>query len=156
MKKPANNGAIYWIIGIIIALVLVSSYYSANNEEIEEVSLSEIAAKVENEEIEEIVIKDNLVVADIKEDGKVQAYKEPGVGLNEYGITSEKTKITVEDTSGSMVWYTLLSTLLPILLIGGFIWFMLRSASGANTKAMSFGKSSAKLAMGSKTTFDEG
>jgi len=155
MKKPSNNNLIYWIIGIIIALVLVSSYFSANNEEIEEVSLSEIAAKVEDEEIEEIVIKDNLVTAELKEEGKIKAYKEPGVGLNEYDITSDKVKITVEDTSGSMVWYTLLSTLLPILLIGGFIWFMLRSASGANNKAMSFGKSSAKLAMGSKTTFDD-
>ena len=155
MKKTSNSNTIYWVIGVIVALILISSYYSANNEEVEEVSLSEIASKVESEEIEEIVVKDNLVTANTKNDDKMKAYKEPGVGLNEYGITSDKTKITIDDTSSSMVWYSLLSTLLPILLIGGFIWFMLRSASGANSKAMSFGKSSAKLAVGSKTTFKD-
>lgn len=153
MKGKTGNNTMYWVIGIIIALVLVSSYVSTNNEEVEEVSLSDIAAKVESEEVEEIVVKDNLVTATIKDDGKIKAYKESGVGLNEYGITSEKTKITVEDTSSSLVWYSLLSTFLPIILIGAFIWFMLRSASGANTKAMSFGKSGARLALGSKTTF---
>ncbi len=155
MKKSSNSNVIYWIIGAIVALVIVSSYFSANNEEVQEVSLSEIASKVESNQVEEITIKDDLVTASTKNDGKIQAYKEAGVGLNEYGITAEKTKITIEDTSGSLVWYSILSTLFPILLIGGFIWFMLRSASGANTKAMSFGKSSAKLAMGSKTTFDD-
>jgi cell division protease FtsH len=41
--------------------------------------------------------------------------------------------------------------LLPVLLIGGLIFFMLRSAQGTNNQAMSFGKSRARMFLGNKT-----
>ncbi|HET7678392.1 MAG TPA: ATP-dependent zinc metalloprotease FtsH [Candidatus Limnocylindrales bacterium] len=45
----------------------------------------------------------------------------------------------------------ILTTLLPVLLIGGFIFFMLRQAQGTNNQAMSFGKSRARMFLGNKT-----
>ena len=51
----------------------------------------------------------------------------------------------------------LLSMLFPILLIGVFLWFMFRQAQGSNNQAMSFGRSRARMFLGSKTvvTFDD-
>ncbi|MBA4170559.1 MAG: ATP-dependent zinc metalloprotease FtsH [Chloroflexi bacterium] len=52
--------------------------------------------------------------------------------------------------SGS--WLTLgLTMLLPLLLIGALVFFMLRSAQGTNNQAMSFGKSRARMFLGNKT-----
>ena len=49
-------------------------------------------------------------------------------------------------------WLTLLVTgLLPIILIGGFIFFMMRQAQGTNNQALSFGKSRARMFLGNKT-----
>ncbi|MDP1805647.1 MAG: ATP-dependent metallopeptidase FtsH/Yme1/Tma family protein, partial [Acidimicrobiales bacterium] len=45
----------------------------------------------------------------------------------------------------------LLSGLLPLLVIGGFIFFMMRQAQGTNNQAMSFGKSRARMFLGNKT-----
>ena len=45
----------------------------------------------------------------------------------------------------------LISAFLPVLLIGGFIFFMMRQAQGTNNQAMSFGKSRARMFLGSKT-----
>ncbi|MBF8290674.1 MAG: hflB [Chloroflexi bacterium] len=45
----------------------------------------------------------------------------------------------------------LLSGLLPILVIGGFIYFMMRQAQGTNNQAMSFGKSRARMFLGNKS-----
>ena len=45
----------------------------------------------------------------------------------------------------------LISALLPVLLIGGFIFFMMRQAQGTNNQAMSFGKSRARMFLGNKT-----
>ena len=45
----------------------------------------------------------------------------------------------------------LLSGLLPVLLIGGFIFFMMRQAQGTNNQALSFGKSRARMFLGNKT-----
>jgi cell division protease FtsH len=52
----------------------------------------------------------------------------------------------------SGAWMTLvLYALLPVLLIGGLIFFMLRQAQGTNNQAMSFGKSRARMFLGNKT-----
>jgi len=49
-------------------------------------------------------------------------------------------------------WLSILITgLLPILIIGGFIFFMMRQAQGTNNQAMSFGKSRARMFLGNKT-----
>ncbi len=49
-------------------------------------------------------------------------------------------------------WLGLLLTgLLPLIVIGGFIYFMMRQAQGTNNQAMSFGKSRARMFLGNKT-----
>ncbi|MBI2777150.1 MAG: ATP-dependent metallopeptidase FtsH/Yme1/Tma family protein [Chloroflexi bacterium] len=49
-------------------------------------------------------------------------------------------------------WVGLLLTgLLPLLVIGGFIYFMMRQAQGTNNQALSFGKSRARMFLGNKT-----
>ncbi len=51
----------------------------------------------------------------------------------------------VPDTS----WISLIATfVLPLLIIGGFIFFMMRQAQGTNNQAMSFGKSRARMFLG--------
>jgi cell division protease FtsH len=52
------------------------------------------------------------------------------------------------DTGGLL---TIAIMLLPILFIGGLIFFMLRSAQGTNNQALSFGKSRARMFLGNKT-----
>ena len=54
-------------------------------------------------------------------------------------------------------WIGLIGTFLPLLLIGGFIFLMLRQAQGSNNQAMSFGKSRARMFTGDQptVTFDD-
>src|SRR3954447_26015493 len=60
----------------------------------------------------------------------------------------EFTKNPTADTS----WIGLLLTgLLPLLVIGGFIIFMMRQAQGTHNQALSFGKSRARMFLGNKT-----
>jgi cell division protease FtsH len=58
---------------------------------------------------------------------------------------------------GNAFFGLLLSMLFPILLIGVFLWFMFRQAQGSNNQAMSFGRSKARMFVGSKTviTFND-
>ena len=52
---------------------------------------------------------------------------------------------------------SILLSLLPVLLIGGFFFYMMRQAQGTNNQALSFGKSRARMFVGNKpaTTFDD-
>src|SRR5204863_5587556 len=61
-----------------------------------------------------------------------------------------------ESTTLSIVGSIVLS-LLPVLLIGGFFFYMMRQAQGTNNQALSFGKSRARMFIGNKptVTFDD-
>ncbi len=68
-------------------------------------------------------------------------------GLADCDITYEAV---AESATGQ--WLGLLiSALLPVILIGAFFFFMMRQAQGTNNQAMSFGKSRARMFLGSKT-----
>jgi cell division protease FtsH len=66
--------------------------------------------------------------------------------------------IYTADPAPDTSWIGLLLTgLLPLLVIGGFIFFMMRQAQGTNNQALSFGKSRARMFLGNKTvvTFND-
>jgi cell division protease FtsH len=70
------------------------------------------------------------------------AAKDGNKGVPEY------TAKLPPDTS----WLGIIVTgLLPLLIIGGFIFFMMRQAQGTNNQALSFGKSRARMFLGNKT-----
>ena len=55
-----------------------------------------------------------------------------------------------ESQTGSWIGL-LLTTALPLILIGAFFFIMFRQAQGTNNQAMSFGKSRARMFLGNKT-----
>jgi cell division protease FtsH len=77
--------------------------------------------------------------------GDIKAAAKEG-GQNPASINFTSTP--APDTS----WLGLLLTaVLPLLIIGGFIFFMMRQAQGTNNQALSFGKSRARMFLGNKT-----
>ncbi len=65
-------------------------------------------------------------------------------------------KVEQESATLGLIGSVLLS-LLPVLLIGGFFIYMMRQAQGTNNQALSFGKSRARMFVGNKptVTFDD-
>ena len=63
----------------------------------------------------------------------------------------------IEPSAAGQWLSTAIFAFLPVLLIGGFIFFMMRQAQGTNNQAMSFGKSRARMFLGNKTvvTFND-
>ena len=153
MKKDYNKSIIYIII-IVLSILVISNFFFSKKQTIKDVPISELVQDVNKGQVQEVDVKDSELTATLKDGTKVKSVKETGSSLADYGITSDKTNIKVQDSSTAVIWYSLLQYLLPILLIGGFLYFMLKSAQGANAKAMSFGKSNAKLFLGNtKVTF---
>ena len=72
-------------------------------------------------------------------------------------VTLSKDVYKVEPAPDTSWLGLLLTGLLPLLVIGGFIFFMMRQAQGTNNQAMSFGKSRARMFLGNKTvvTFND-
>jgi len=71
---------------------------------------------------------------------------------------SQPVDLKYEEQSATFsVIGSILLSLLPVLLIGGFFFYMMRQAQGTNNQALSFGKSRARMFVGNKpaTTFDD-
>lgn len=141
---------LYFLGILILASLLYTTFGNPNKAKVEEVAISQITQSVTDKQVNKITVEGDEVRAELK-DGKVlKAQKEPGVGISEYGITPDKVSLEVTNDTAGLIWYTWVPIILPILLLGGFIYFMYRNAQGGNMKAMSFGKTTARVATGAK------
>ncbi|HEX9494571.1 MAG TPA: ATP-dependent zinc metalloprotease FtsH, partial [Candidatus Limnocylindria bacterium] len=71
---------------------------------------------------------------------------------------SQRVQLSFQKDSATFgIIGSVLLSLLPVLLIGGFFVYMMRQAQGTNNQALSFGKSRARMFIGNKptVTFDD-
>jgi len=72
--------------------------------------------------------------------------------------TNSRVQLSFQKDSATFgIIGSVLLSLLPVLLIGGFFVYMMRQAQGTNNQALSFGKSRARMFIGNKptVTFDD-
>jgi cell division protease FtsH len=123
-----------------------------------------VAELANRDDIESIKVDQNELTVTLKDGSELASTKEPEIGVVEtlriLGVNEDKLlsiKVTVAPRSAWDGWLTILGTLLPLILIGGFFFFILRQAQGAGNQALSFGKSRARMFAGDKpsVTFDD-
>lgn len=148
---------LYFLGILLIASILYTTFGNPNRQQVEEVPISQITQQVNEGNVEKIIVEGDTVRAELKDGSVLRADKESTVGISEYGITPDKVRLEVENNATASFWMGfLLPTLLPLLLLGGFIYFMYRNAQGGNMKAMSFAKTTARMVSGGKkVTFND-
>ncbi len=112
------------------------------------IPLSQAIQEVKKGKVSEIEVLDNKLI--LKMNGKsVEAFKEPGSNIytlfKDAGVNLNKTKVSINDKTTLNNWINVLASILPIILMVGFFYFIFRQARGAQDSIFSFGKSSAKL-----------
>ncbi|MGB4503583.1 MAG: ATP-dependent zinc metalloprotease FtsH [Syntrophaceticus sp.] len=60
-------------------------------------------------------------------------------------LKEKNVTVKYEPSEGPPWWAGLLSTLLPLLLIGGFLFFMIQQTQGSGNRVMQFGRTKAKM-----------
>ncbi len=150
MKNLLKNFFIFFLIFIIIATFF--SLYDSKKNQIEKIGLETLIKQINNEEISQIIVQGSKLEITLKDGKREVVKKESGQTLiemlSDLGISNDKiTKINIEikENEGISFWIgALLPFLLPFILVGTFIYFMIKSVQGANTRAMMFGKSQAR------------
>ncbi|XLQ20604.1 MAG: ATP-dependent zinc metalloprotease FtsH [Candidatus Moraniibacteriota bacterium] len=153
MEKIFKNSSVIIMVLIVVLMFIMLS--TTSKDEIEKISLTQLSQEINEDKVEGITVNYNgKVEIDIKDTDLMQeTHKEPDASLTEtllnMGVSPEKLNtvpITVETKSGASMWATILiPSLLPILIIGALIFFMMKSAMRGNNQAMSFGASKAKM-----------
>ena len=150
MKNLFKNFLIVFLV-MLVAISLIS-VYSNPEDKPTQISMEELVEKINNEEVEKIVVKENNLEITLNNEEERVSKKEIGQSFTELLKDLEvpqnkilKSNIEIKDNDGASYWLaTLLPVLLPFLLIGVFIFIMMRGVQGANSKAMMFGQSQAK------------
>ncbi|NBV77418.1 ATP-dependent zinc metalloprotease FtsH [bacterium] len=156
-KIPRESG-IWLQVGIALAVFMVVSIgYSyvkeRYGEKKEEISLSQIASDIAAGKVAAIKVAGDAITADYTDKSVKTSRKEREASLTEtlinYKVDPAKigaVKIDIADEEGVRFWFLTLAPLfLPILMIGGIIWFLSRQIKGTGMQAFSFGRSLARL-----------
>ncbi|TMC42182.1 MAG: ATP-dependent zinc metalloprotease FtsH [Chloroflexi bacterium] len=140
--------------------------YRSQTPSVPEVGISKAIQDVNAGKVKTVTIVASSATLEFKDTslGKEQTtLQEPDTlmakAVADYNATHADTvdlKIGRDNQTFSVVGSIVLS-LLPVLLIGGFFFYMMRQAQGTNNQALSFGKSRARMFIGNKptVTFDD-
>ncbi len=149
-KNLTKNFLIIFL--VFLALASLFSVYINPEKSKTKTDITTLVEKINQSQVKSIKVIDNSIVATLSDDSLIETQKEASESLsqllNNYKADPEKVKsvkIEVEQNDGWEFWLgTLLPFLIPLLLIGAFIYFMMRQVQGANSKAMMFGQSRAR------------
>lgn len=150
MKNLIKNFFIFFTVFLLIAALF--SFFGGGGQKTEQVGVETLIGQINNQEVSKIAIVGNEIRVTLKDEKSEVVKKEAGDTFSQivknYNIDPSKLDgllIEVQDNQGLDYWLaTILPFLIPFLLIGVFIYFMMRSVQGANSKAMMFGQSQAR------------
>ncbi len=149
MKRAKNIGIYAVIFGLVLAMVWF--YNSGTQEEQEEVKTSTMIKYLKEDEVENINVTETKLTAKLKSGDKVYAYVNSAVDLSYIydsyimpQVDSGNLKLESDEPKKESIWLSLLPTLIMIGIMVVF-FILIMNQSGGGGKAMSFGKSRAKL-----------
>ena len=162
-KKLLNNSLTYIIAGLLLVgafyFFLGNSFDSSEEKDLGHLVRISKSAEGTAYPVNIEVSGDKLTYSRNGEFFK--ASKEPGTSVYEImsasGVDPSAYSVQVKNGGGLGTIFSILIGLLPFILMFGFLFFIMRQAQGGGSNAMNFGKSRAKMFVGTKanvTFFD--
>ena len=159
MKKWLNYLPTIFILSIVLSLVFYSSQGSTvqmNYTQFEKI-VDEVDFKKSSMTISSTVIQ---LEGTYEQNSKTVGYKvivprtEKNIEKLEKDLQRNGGKLTVEDPNQGSVWISILSQIIPFLIIAVFFYFMFsKMGGGGNNKAFEFAKSKARVESNVKVRF---
>ena len=141
MNKFFKNVLFYLL--IIMVIIWMFDLYGKKNSKPADISYTSFMQHVQQDEIKQVTIVDNVISGKLK-DGKEFSTVAPNDSKLVEKLEAKKVDIKAELPPQPPWWMSILSSILPMLIIVG-LWFMLMNQGGAGGgKVMNFGKSRAR------------
>jgi cell division protease FtsH len=156
MKARWWQGSLLYLLVLVALLALAFSFFPVNKGP-KEVDFYTFIDNAKTGQVKTVQQDGNSIIG-LKDDKPVvkAAYvgstKELMDSLKEAGVKLGDDGIKFEVKTGGFDWGSIMLSFLPLVLFGALLFFLFRSARGANSQAFNFGKSRARLASGDKPT----
>jgi len=156
MKPKLWQGSLFYLLLLVAIIALVFSFLPLSKGP-EEIDFYAFINQAKQGQIDTIQQDGNILIG-LKSDEKlikasfVGSTKELMDTLKEAGITLGEGGVKFDVKTGGFDWGGILISFIPLVLFGALLFFLFRSARGANTQAFNFAKSRARLSTGNKST----
>jgi cell division protease FtsH len=151
-RKPGKNNNRGMKNAAFIALIILFGLivFAAVNQPstLKTISSSQAITDTNAGKYSKIVVNHNELDITPKGEDKatLKTYVDGNASLKEQGFNTSKVTVSYKpSTDSNSTWISLATSILPVILIAGLLYFMLRSAQGQGNQALSFGKSKARL-----------
>ena len=161
-KKPQKTNkflntlrlGVFWLIVLFLGVAIFNSLSGEGYGKVEQRSLTEILSYAKEGKLEKIEVTGNELKVTAKDDvdlPKNMVSRKDGSGtLQEQGFEEviNEGKVAIEIKEATDVFGTILDIALvvgPVILVVGFLIFMMRQAQSMNNQNMGFGKAKARL-----------
>ena len=150
MKFSWKNIVIYVFLLIFTAFLFFGISQPVDNsfQEVKTVPLSQLLSDVKQGKVSRIDVYPNKIQA-VEKTATIQSFKETGANVyqlfKDAGVNLNNTKVVIKDETTLNNWINILTSVLPVVLMVAFFYFIFRQARGAQESIFSFGQSKAKL-----------
>jgi cell division protease FtsH len=141
------RSALFPLVVIVLLVYLASQTLISRNDSAQKITYSELRQQAEAGNVSEVLFNPNRqqISATLDSGQKVKVnYPTPQSQFAFEEILQKQNVRFDSKGTGSSAWWTLLTSLFPILLLIGFWIFLMNQMQGGGSKVMSFGKSRAK------------
>ena len=147
-KDNARNYAVYIAIALV-GLILLYTYVLPKDTVNQKINFTQAVQDIKNNKVKTANVDGNSIRLDYQNGDKKTTQKEDGAPLSaqlkNFNVDPNNVEITPKPDSSLGFWANLLVNLLPIALIAGLFFFLMRQSRNASGSLFAFGRSKAKL-----------
>jgi cell division protease FtsH len=163
VSSSRGRNSLVLLILILIITVLVFQFRGASPQP-DRLFFNEVVDKIKTGEVSRVIVDDNdleIVYKNYKNGDSAFSRVEPSktaveqlldLGVTADDLSARNIELEIKQPSNLNSVISLVSYILPILLVFGLLYLMLRQAQGTNNQALSFGKSRARMFTGDQPT----
>ena len=144
--RQSYKTVLLWVV-LILMFVAFYQFFATHDRKQKELAFSDFIVKVEHGDVREVQVKDNVNYVGVLKDnsefhtvGPIDPMATIFTKLQAQGI-----KVIYDKPEGNSFWVTVLVQYLPLVFLFLLFFFFMRQLQSGGGKAMSFGKSKAKL-----------
>jgi cell division protease FtsH len=134
-----------WVVILVMVLLLVTMLRQGHEQPREEIAYSAFLEKLRNEQLNSVVIEENQITGELSDGKEFESYA-PIIGEELLAeLEAKQVAVTARPKPEGSFWRQVLIMWFPLLLFIGLWIFFIRQMQSGGGKAMSFGKSRARL-----------
>ncbi|MCL5434819.1 MAG: ATP-dependent zinc metalloprotease FtsH [Patescibacteria group bacterium] len=149
MNLSWKNLIIYAFLLLFVSFIFLGlNEQNGSFQETKTVPLSKVISDVKAGKVTSIEVLPNKLTVHEKT-GDLQSFKEQSSNIyqlfKDAGVPLDKTNVVIKDETTINNWINIISSILPVILMVAFFYFIFRQARGAQESVFSFGQSKAKV-----------